>query len=68
MKYIWIIMLAVVVLLWIISSVLDIIDTVQTLGIDEYTFNLLDDSTQIFVVLSTIGLFAASLTKWLGIW
>lgn len=68
MKYVWIVMLVIIEIVWAINSVLDIIDTVLSWGMDEYTFDYLDDSTQNWVVFTALGLFIASVLKWLGVW
>lgn len=68
MKYVWIVMLVIIEIVWAINSVLDIIGTVLSYGMNEYTFDHLDDSTQNWVVFTALGLFIVSVLKWLGVW
>lgn len=68
MKYVWIVILVVIYVVWTINSILDIIDTVLSCGMDECTFDILDELTQNWVAFSVIGLFIASVLKWLGVW
>ena len=68
MKYVWIVMLVIIEIVWAINSVLDIIDTVLSCGMNEDTFDHLDDSTQNWVVFTVLGLFIVSVLKWFGVW
>lgn len=73
MKYIWIVMIAIVYLYWLICSLIDIVATVKELRAQnkkyDYSFNewveeffsLIDDSTGAFIGMTIFVVFLGSL-------
>lgn len=64
LKYCWIIMLAVMWIIWLIATVIDIIDTYQLDGFCLDLFSDLDDSSQNFILSTFFGIFLASFISW----
>lgn len=65
LKYCWIIMLAVVWIIWLIATVIDVIETYRE---DGFCLDLLDDlndSSQMFIVVTLLFLFIVSFAAWL---
>ena len=65
MKYIWIVMLALVEIVWILLSIIDMYLTVSTFGI-ETDWDDFADTTKLFITTHSIGLFVFSLLTWFG--
>lgn len=74
-KYIWICILVVIDAVWLISSIVDVVDTVNCIRKDEQYNSVgnfincvigdLEDSTKGFISLHFMVLFIVSLTEWL---
>lgn len=56
-------MLVIMWIIWLISTVLDVIHTYQRNG---FLWDDLEDSSQAFIILTLIGLFAASFISWIS--
>ena len=66
MKYIWIVMLALIEIVWILLVIIDVYATVSMFGKDT-DFDDFSDMTKFFVKFHLAGLFMFSLLKWLGV-
>lgn len=73
MKYVWIVMLALIEITWILLSVIDIYVTINLFGKNtdwdnfaETTWDNFAETTKMFIKTHLIGLFAFSLLTWLG--
>lgn len=65
MKYIWIVMLIIIDIIWLIASVVDFIETVRRFRL-KYIFEALEEYTVGFIVLHLLVLFVISLGLFLG--
>lgn len=65
MKYIWIVMLALIEIAWILLVIFDIYATVSTFGKDT-AWDDFDETTKAFIKFHLAGLFMFSLLTWLG--
>ena len=63
MKYIWIIMLAIVYLIWGIASLKDFLYCRKTF---KHPLDHCEDYTTLFIGVNIIGLFFASLIMWIA--
>ena len=61
MKYIWIVMLIIIDIIWFIASLEDFIKTARQFRI-KYIFEALEEYTVFFILLHLLVLFAYSLT------
>ena len=61
MKYIWIVMLIIIEIIWFIASLKDFIETARRIRI-KYILDSLADYTAAFILLHLIVLFVYSLT------
>lgn len=64
MKYIWIVMLALIEIAWILLVIVDIYATVSTFG-KETGWDDFDETTKFFIKFHLAGLFMFSLLTWL---
>lgn len=60
MKYIWIVMLVIVYIIWFIFSLKDFIKTARHIKI-KYILDSLEDYTELFILLNLLFIFAYSL-------
>ncbi len=65
MKYIWIVMLALIEIIWILLVIFDIYATVSTFGKDT-EWDDFGETTIFFIKFHLAGLFVFSLLTWLG--
>lgn len=65
MKYIWIIMLAIVYIIWLIASLTDFIKTARHIRI-KYILDSLEEYTIVFIFLHLALLFGYSLAVFIG--
>ena len=66
LKYFWIIILAVIWIIWLITTVIDIIHPYQRNGFCLDLWDDLEDNSQVFIVLTLVVLFAASFISWIS--
>ena len=60
MKYIWIVMLALIEIVWFLSSIIDIYKR------NSFWYNLME-RTRAFIIIHLVGLFLFSLFTWIGV-
>lgn len=65
MKYIWIVMVALIEIAWILLVISDIYATVSMFG-KETEWDDFEESTKFFIKFHLAGLFVCSLLTWLG--
>ena len=66
MKYIWIVMLALIEIVWILLVIMDVYLTVSMFG-KHTDFDDFSETTRFFVKFHLAGLFMFSLLTWLGV-
>ncbi len=65
MKYVWIVMLIIIYIIWFIASLIDFIKTARQFNI-KYILGALEEYTVGFIVLHLLVLFGISLGLFLG--
>lgn len=65
-KYCWIVILAVVWIIWLITTVIDVIRAYRDYGFCLDLWDDLEDSSQIFIALTLLGLFIVSFISWIS--
>ena len=65
LKYCWIIMLAIIWIIWLIATAIDVINAYREDGLCLDLLDDLDDSSQLFITMTLLGLFIASFIAWL---
>lgn len=68
MKYVWIVMLIIADAIWLWFTVMDIRATVHLNSKVTTPFFSVEWTSKLCIVLHLLLVFAASLTKWLGVW
>lgn len=66
MKYIWIIMLAILYIIWLVYTIIDIKSCFETFK-PEYALGKMTDPSAAFIFLNIVGLFLISLCKFLEV-
>lgn len=66
MKYIWIIMLAILYIIWLVYTIIDIKSCFNTFK-PEYALGKLSDASTGFIACNIIGIFLISLCKFLEV-
>ncbi len=65
LKYCWIIILAVIWIVWLIATALDIYQQYKQVGFSFDLWDELEDSSQFFIIVTLVILFIVSFASWL---
>ena len=66
MKYLWIIMIAIFVLIWSVASIMDIIDTFSFFKF-KYAFDHLKEYSAVWLTIVVFGIFIYSFMLYVGV-